>query len=67
MQYQKNNGKTDYNKEKYRELILDAAETVLSYFGFDRNLHSDKKKVSKRKWRWEELRHERERDIKIDN
>jgi len=26
----------DYDKEKYRELLLEAAETVLRYFGFDR-------------------------------
>jgi hypothetical protein len=25
-----------YDKEKYREMLLDAAETVLGYFGFDR-------------------------------
>jgi len=25
-----------YDKEKYREMILDAAETVLGFFGFDR-------------------------------
>jgi hypothetical protein len=63
----KSNGKTNYDKDKYRELILDAAETVLGYFGFDRNLYSDKKKMSKRKWWWlEELRQERERDIKIE-
>jgi hypothetical protein len=29
---------------KYREMILDAAETVLGYFGFDRTLYGDKKK-----------------------
>jgi hypothetical protein len=28
-----------YDKEKYREMILDAAETVLGTFGFDR-IHS---------------------------
>jgi hypothetical protein len=56
---QKNNGKTNYDKEKYRELILDAAEIVLGYFGFNRNLYSDKKNISKRKWWWlEELRQE---------
>jgi hypothetical protein len=38
-------------------MILDAAETVLGYFGFDRALYSGKKNVSKRKWRWfEELK-----------
>ena len=30
--------KLDYDKEKYKEMILDAAETVLGYFGFDRTL-----------------------------
>ena len=24
----------DYDKEKYREMLLEAAETVLGYFGF---------------------------------
>jgi hypothetical protein len=27
--------KLDYDKDKYREMILDAAETVIGYFGFD--------------------------------
>ena len=59
--------KLDYDKEKYKEMILDAAETVLGYFGFDRTLYGDKKNMSKRKWWWmEELRQERERDIKTE-
>jgi DNA polymerase elongation subunit (family B) len=59
--------KLDYDKEKYKEMILDAAETVLGYFGFDRTLYGDKKNISKRKWWWmEELRQERERDIKAE-
>ena len=33
----------DYDKEKYKEMLLDAAETVLGYFGFDRTLYGDKK------------------------
>ena len=45
-------------------MILDATETVLGYFRFDRKLYSNKRNISKRKWRWlEELRQERERDI----
>ena len=28
-----------YDKEKYREMILDVAETVLGYFGFDRTVY----------------------------
>jgi DNA polymerase elongation subunit (family B) len=61
-------GKLDYDKEKYKEMILDAAETVLGYFGFDRSLYGNKKNLlSWRKWRWfEELRQERERDINIE-
>jgi DNA polymerase I len=27
----------DYDKEKYREMLLESAETVLGYFGFDRS------------------------------
>jgi hypothetical protein len=26
----------DYDKEKYREMLLEAAESILGYFGFDR-------------------------------
>jgi DNA polymerase elongation subunit (family B) len=44
-----NNGKANYDKEKYREMILDAAETVLGYFGFNRILYGNKKNISKRK------------------
>jgi hypothetical protein len=48
-------------------MILDAAETILGYFGFDRTLYGDKKNLQKRKWRWfEELRKETERDINIE-
>ena len=61
------NGKANYDKEKYREMILDAAETVLGYFGFNRILYGNKKNISNRKWRWmEELRQERERDIQAE-
>ncbi len=57
----------DYDKEKYKEMILDAAETVLGYFDFDRTLYGGKKNMSKRKrWWMEELRQERERDIKVE-
>jgi hypothetical protein len=56
-----------YDKEKYKEMILDAAETVLGYFGFNRTIYGDKKKTVSRKWLWiEELRRERERDIRIE-
>jgi DNA polymerase elongation subunit (family B) len=38
-----------YDKEKYREMILDAAETVLGYVGFDRTLYGNKKNTATRK------------------
>jgi hypothetical protein len=33
-------------------MILDAAETVLAYFGFDRSIFGNKKNIVTRKWRW---------------
>jgi hypothetical protein len=56
-----------YDKEKYRETILDAAETVLGYFGFDRTVYGNKKNTGSRKWRWlQEPGQERENDIKAE-
>ena len=52
-----------YDKEKYREMLLEAAETVLGYFGFDRTLFGDRSK--NRKW-WHQLREQRQRDIDIE-
>ena len=61
---------TSYDKEKYRDLLLDAAETVLGYFGCDgsvyrkfenRGIRSSKQK----KW-WNELREERIKDIETE-
>jgi DNA polymerase elongation subunit (family B) len=55
----------NYDKEKYREMLLDAAETVLAYFGFDRTVYGNKKYT--RKWRWlNELKQEREKDIGVE-
>jgi DNA polymerase elongation subunit (family B) len=56
----------NYDKEKYREMILDAAETVLGFFGFDRTIYSDFKKKGRRKWWYEELIEERIRDIQTE-
>jgi predicted TIM-barrel fold metal-dependent hydrolase len=54
-----NKSKTlSYDKEKYREMILDAAETVLGAFGFDRTVYGGK-------W-WQDLIHEREKDIRAE-
>lgn len=51
-----------YDKEKYRDMLLEAAETVLGYFGFDRTAFGDTVKKRNRKW-WYALRQERDRDI----
>src|ERR671931_847584 len=49
-----------YDKEKYKEMVLDAAETVLGFFGLDRTVYGKPK--GKWPWRWyEELREQRER------
>ncbi len=50
----------DYDEEKYREMLLEAAESILGYFGFDRTIYGDRKK--NKKW-WHALREERVRDI----
>ena len=54
-----------YDKEKYKEMILDAAETVLGFSGFDRCVYSSFKKGSKRRW-FEELREQRAIDIETE-
>jgi hypothetical protein len=42
---------SQYDKEKYREMIPDAAEAVLGFLGFDRTVYSNiKKKNGRRKW-----------------
>jgi hypothetical protein len=38
-----------YDREKYKEMILDAAEAVLGSFGFDRTVYSNSKKKGRRK------------------
>jgi hypothetical protein len=63
-------GKTilnNYDKEKYKEMILDAAETILGLFGFDRTVYSSniKRKKGRRKW-YDELREERTKDIQTE-
>jgi hypothetical protein len=54
-----------YDKEKYKEMALDAAETVLGLFGFNRSTYSNIKKGRKRKW-FEELREQRAIDIETE-
>jgi hypothetical protein len=46
-------------------MILDAAETVLGFLGFDRSGYSNNKTVRRKKW-YEELREQRTRDIETE-
>ena len=39
-----------YDKEKYREMLLEAAETILGYFGFNRTVFRDPPKNNKKWW-----------------
>ena len=51
----------EYDKEKYLEMLLDSAESILSIFGFSRSLYGFEKKKT-RQW-WHEIYQQRERDI----
>jgi hypothetical protein len=55
-----------YDKEKYKEMILDGAETVLGFFGFDRTAYSNSKLNNGRKKWYEELKEQRTRDIEAE-
>jgi DNA polymerase elongation subunit (family B) len=54
----------DYDKEKYREMLLEAAETVLGYFGFDRTAFGDPPK-KRMKW-WQRFNEEKLKDRDIE-
>jgi hypothetical protein len=48
-------------------MILDAAETVLGYFGFNKTVYGNPKNDRrKRKWWWQELQEEKTRDIQAE-
>jgi hypothetical protein len=36
----------------YREMIIDGAQSVLGYFGFDRSIYGERRNTTPRKWRW---------------
>ena len=57
-----NNDNLDYDREKHKEMLLDASETVLGIFGFDRTLFGKKKD---KKW-WMQLRRNREADMNAE-
>jgi DNA polymerase I len=54
----------DYDKEKYRDMLLESAETVLGYFGFDRTAFGYAPKKNK-KW-WQQLNEEKLKDRDIE-
>jgi len=55
------NGDFDYDKGKYGELLLEASETILGYFGFNSTVYYGPPKRNK-KW-WNELVSGRAQDI----
>jgi DNA polymerase-2 len=55
----------EYDRGKYRDMLLEAAETVLGYFGFDKTLYGNTSRTKNRKW-WHQLREQRQRDIDIE-
>jgi DNA polymerase elongation subunit (family B) len=58
-----------YDKVKYLELLLNAAETVLGYFGFDGSVYKPENRAirsSKQKKWWDELREERRKDVEVE-
>jgi DNA polymerase elongation subunit (family B) len=61
-QFVRNNDTLEYDKEKYKEILLDASETVLGIFGFDRTLFG---KSKDKKW-WMQLRRNRLSDMKAE-
>ncbi len=61
-QFIRNSDSLEYDKEKYKEMLLDAAETVLEIFGFDRTLYG---KPKDKKW-WMQLRRNRMSDVKAE-
>jgi hypothetical protein len=46
-------------------MLLEAAETILGYFGFDKPIYGDAIRKKNRKW-WKELRDERRKDIETE-
>ena len=57
-----NNFGLNYDREKYKEMLLDATENVLSIFGFDRTLFG---KPKDKKW-WMTFRRDRLNDVQAE-
>jgi hypothetical protein len=69
LKHEKENRITSYDKEKYCDLLLEASETVLGFFGFNgsvyRKSENGRNTINKKKW-WDELREERRKDIEAE-
>jgi DNA polymerase elongation subunit (family B) len=52
----------NYDREKYLEMLLDAAEAVLAIFGFNRSLYRVDNSKKRYHW-WNELNEQRQIDI----
>ena len=61
-QFIRNDDSLDYDKEKYKEMLMDASQSVLGIFGFDRTLFGKQKD----KKRWMQLRRNRMSDVKAE-
>ena len=60
------NSITQYDKEKYKQMILDAAEIVLGFFGFDRTVYSNLKRNNGKRKKWyEDLKNKRKEIFKL--
>jgi DNA polymerase elongation subunit (family B) len=51
-----------FDREKYKDMLLDAAETVLGIFGFDRAVYG---KPRNKEW-WQEMRKSKRQDIEAE-
>jgi DNA polymerase elongation subunit (family B) len=51
-----------YDREKYKQMLLDAAESVLGIFGFDRTVYG----MPRNKQWWLELRDSKRQDIEAE-
>jgi DNA polymerase elongation subunit (family B) len=56
----------NYDKDKYREMILDATDTVLGIFGFNRAVYENPGNNRKKKKWYEKLHEERTKDIQAE-
>jgi len=55
----------EYDKDRYCEMLLEATENVLGYFGFDKSIYGHSSRNRNRKW-WPALWQERTKDIETE-